>query len=205
MGLESAGLDVVSAISAVLSIVDAAIRTMKELYEARERQLNLSKVLATHYEELRNICQILGIVRQENALQIQALLEDLRQLEYHGRDLYTALQELGRERGQMKQFANQFLNGRKSLNDLAAIMANMSRAKDNISIKIQVVHVGLTNSIGDVVLVNCELVAKLDQKLQMALGPGKGLKLAELVQHKKRDSKCHITRHLATESLEEVG
>lgn len=169
--------------------MDVVIRTMKDLYDARERQIALSKVLSTHYQELNNIRQILRVVQQEKVLQVQDMVEDLEQLRLHGISLNTFLQELGKERGQIKQYANQFFNGKRSLEDLADMMASMGRAKANLSIKIQVVHVGLTRSVGDVVVVNCEMVEELDRKLQKLFGQGQGLRLAELLQHKKRHSK----------------
>lgn len=183
---QSAGIDVLSAVSAVISTLDIVIRTIKELYDARERQQNLSKVLKTHEQEIYNIRQILRVVKQETVLQTVALVEDLEQLQLHGENLGTSLEQYGKDRGQIKQYANQLFNGKRQIDDLAEIMANMSHAKANLNIKIQVVHVGLTRSVGNIVVVNCEMVERLDRKLQKIFGEGQGLKLAELLRHKQR-------------------
>lgn len=166
--------------------MDIVIRTTKELYDARARQIDLPKVLETHHKELESIKQVLKIVQQEKALQVPDMYEDLCQLQTLGMRLSNYLLALRREKGQIKQYTNQILNGKKIQSDLADIMANMSRVKANLGVKIQVVHVGLTRSVGNIVVVNCELVEELDQKLQKLLGQGHGLKLAGLLQHKKR-------------------
>lgn len=162
---------------------------MKDLYDARERQQNLSKVLQAHEQEIDNIIQILKVVKQEPVLQVATMMEDLEQLKLHGRSLRTCLEEYGKERGQLKQYANQLFNGKRNIDDLATIMASMSHAKANLNIKIQVVHVGLTRAVGDGVVVSCELVDSLDRKLQRLFGEGKGLKLAQLLRHKQPNSK----------------
>lgn len=174
----------------MISTLDIVIRTMKQVYDAHERQQNISKVLQIHEEELYNIRQILKVVRQEEVLQVVAILEDLKQLRMLGGKLEVSLKQYGKDssRGQVKQFANQLLNGRKLVDDLGVIMGSMSRAKANLHIKIQVVHIGLTSAFGGFVVVNCERVEMLDQKLQKLLGQGKGLKLAELLRHKPRRS-----------------
>lgn len=183
---QSAGIDIFSAVSAAISTLDFVINTMKGLYDARERQQNLSKVLKTHEQELYNIRQILNVVQQETVLQTVDLIEDLEQLQLHGENLGTSLDQYGKDRGQIQQYANQLFNGKRQIDDLAEIMANMSRAKANLNIKIQVVHVGLTRSVGNTAVVNCEMVERLDRKLQKLFAEGQGLKIAEVLGHKQR-------------------
>lgn len=175
-----------SAVATAISTLDLVIRTIRELYDARERQQNLSKTLLAHEQELDSIQQILWVVKHEKVLQVVAIMDDLEQLRLHGFSLHTALQQYGKERGQFKQYANQFFNGKRIIEDLAGIMASMTRAKANLSMNIQVVHVGLTQAVGDVVVVNCALVESLDRKLQDVFGVGKGLKLAGLLHQKQR-------------------
>ncbi|KAJ4393890.1 hypothetical protein N0V93_003106 [Gnomoniopsis smithogilvyi] len=167
---------------------------MRGLYDARERQQNLSKLLQTHEQELENIREILYVVGREPILQVTTMIGDLEQLRLHGQSLHTYLQEYGKDRGQIKQYATQFFNGKRNIDEIAAVMASMSRAKANLNIKIQVIHVGLTQSVGDVVVVNCERVESLDRKLQTLFGEGKGLKLAELLRHKqpRGDGTVHL-------------
>lgn len=192
------GIDVFSAVATVISTLDVVIRVMKDLYDARERQQNLSKVLHSHEQEIDNIMQILKVVEREPVLQVATMMEDLEQLRLHGQSLCSCLQEYGKDRGQIKQYANQLFNGKRNIDELAAIMASMSHAKANLNIKIQVVHVGLTRSVGDVVVVNCELVESLDRKLQELFGEGKGLKLAELLRHKQPNSTSMKTLAIAS-------
>lgn len=203
---KSAGIDVLSAVATVISTLDVVIRAMKTLYDARERQMSLPRVLAAHRQELLNIRQILLVVRKEKILQVPTMLEDLEQLATHGRSLDLALQALSKERGPIKQYANQFFNGKRGLEGLADIMQSMDRAKANLSIKIQLVHIGLTHSVGDVVVVNCEMVEELDRKLQVLFGQGKGLRLAEMLQHRKRHSMySHIIHRLSMRCVHEVS
>ncbi|KAI3394131.1 hypothetical protein diail_3184 [Diaporthe ilicicola] len=179
-------INVLSAIATVISTIDVVIRGMQELYMARERHQDVPKVMSAHCEELYNIKQILKVVQQEKVLRLGSIIEDLEQLYLHGNQLQRSLQKLGKERGQLQGIAHQLLYGQRSLDELNEIMGKVGRAKANISLKIQVVHVGLTRSLGDVVLVNCEVVEALDKKLQELLGEGNGLKIAELLQSHER-------------------
>lgn len=160
----------------LIQTLDVVISTIKGLYEARERQLSLSNILSAHNQELIHIRQIVKAVEKEKALQISDILDELKQLDKDGKKLQAALQELGRERSQIKQYARQVLNGQKSLAELASIMVSLSRTKDNLHLKIQIAHVSLTRSSGTVIYVNCKMVERL-------FGQCKGLQHSERLQN----------------------
>lgn len=60
--------------------MDVVIRVMKDLYDACERQQNLSKVFHSHEQEIDNIVQILKVIERESVLQVATMMEDLKKL-----------------------------------------------------------------------------------------------------------------------------
>lgn len=47
---------------------------MKDLYDACERQQNLSKVFHSHEQEIDNIVQILKVIERESVLQVATMM-----------------------------------------------------------------------------------------------------------------------------------
>lgn len=192
---QSDPVGVLSAIATVISIIDVLGRGMHELYMARERHQDVPKVMSSHCEELFNIKNILHVVQQQEILQLGSILEDLDQLHQHGKNLQRTLRKFGKERGQFQGLAHQLLHGKRSLDELNEIMGKLGRAKANISLKIQVAHVGLTRSLGEVIVVNCERTEALGMKLEELLNAGNGsriagLRIAGLLQSNERHSEC---------------
>lgn len=76
----------------------------------------------------------------------------------------------------------QLIRGPRDNARLNGIMHDLHLAKGSLILKIQVAHVGLTRSVGDAVLVNCEIVERVNAVLQQILGEGKGLRIADLLR-----------------------
>jgi hypothetical protein len=65
---------------------------------------------------------------------------------------------------------------------LADIMNELSRAKSNLGLRLQVANVGLTRTVENTITANAEVVSRIDLLLQQEFGKGQGLKIAELLR-----------------------
>ncbi|KUI67681.1 hypothetical protein VM1G_03592 [Cytospora mali] len=175
------GLDVFSLAVNVVTIVETVIRLLAALQKAQERQNDLPRLLDAHSRELQNTKQIVNIVMDEEALHIDTIVSDLTEIDGYGTKLKDCLLKLQKERTPLKQYTHQLLKGSKNMSKLSGIMDGLNIAKGNLILKIQVAHVGMTRAYGNAVLVNCEIVERVNALLQQILGEGKGLKIADLI------------------------
>ncbi|ROW03729.1 hypothetical protein VMCG_05338 [Cytospora schulzeri] len=177
------GLDVVSLAVNVVTIVETVIKLLAALQRAQERQNDLPKLLAVHSKELQNTKQIVNIVLSEEALHIDTIVSDLTDIDGYGTKLKDCLVKLAKERTAFQQYTHQLLKGSKNIAKLSGIMSGLNLAKGSLILKIQVAHVGLTRAYGNAVLVNCEIVERVNTLLQQILGEGEGLRIADLLRN----------------------
>lgn len=166
-----------------MAVVETVIRLFGALQKAQERQNDLPKLLETHRKELQNTKQIVNIVLNEEALHIDTVVSDLTDIDSYGTILKDYLIKLAKERTALQQYTRQLIRGPRDSAKLNGMMHDLQLAKGSLILKIQVAHVGLTRSVGDAVLVNCEIVERVNELLQQILGEGKGLKIADLLRN----------------------
>lgn len=163
--------------------METVIKLLAALQKAQERQNDLPKLLAAHGRELQNTKQIVDIVLSEEALHIDTIVSDLTDIDGYGTKLKECLEKLAKERTAFQQYTHQLLKGSKGISELSSIMTGLNLAKGSLVLKVQVAHVGLTRAYGNAVLVNCEIVERVNALLQQILGEGKGLKIADLLRN----------------------
>lgn len=94
---------------------------------------------------------------------------------------------------QMRQIAHQLIKGSKEQQKLDEMKSALLVAKSDLSLYVQVAHVGLTR-VASEAFVNAILVERIDHLLQMRLGEGKGLQIAALIKQRPRSRKQNIHR-----------
>lgn len=92
---------------------------------------------------------------------------------------------------QMRQIAHQLIKGSKEQQKLDEMKSALLVAKSDLSLYVQVAHVGLTR-VASEAFVNAILVERIDHLLQMRLGEGKGLQIAALIKQRPRSCKQNI-------------
>lgn len=176
------GLDVISLAVNVMTIVDTVIKLLADLQKAYERQAELPNILEAHRKELRNTRAIVDIVMKENALQIHAIVSDLKDIDDYGNRLRECLDNLSKDRSLIQQYTHQLFKGSKKMAQLSDIMQGLSLSRGNLVLKIQVAHVGLTRAYGNALLVNQKIVEHVNELLQKVLGHGNDLKITEVLR-----------------------
>ena len=96
-----------------------------------------------------------------------------------------------RDKGMVRQLAHQFVHGTKEEETLADIMANLDRAKADLSLRVQLANVGLTRMVHNTVLANVEVINRIDRMLAEVLGESHGLKLAGLIENMHLQGSCN--------------
>ncbi|CZT06718.1 uncharacterized protein RAG0_12384 [Rhynchosporium agropyri] len=123
------------------------------------------------------------IIREEDALQTALVALELENIEGVTRMLVQYLRDLNPgSKGHMRQIAHHFIHGTKEEEKLAVIMSDFSRTKFNLSLRVQLANVGLTQMVQNTVIANVEVVNRIDRRLGEVAGGTYGLKLACLVK-----------------------
>ncbi|KAI9730889.1 MAG: hypothetical protein M1834_005607 [Cirrosporium novae-zelandiae] len=177
------GLEVLGAASAALALLESALRIIGHVRKAYRRQKNFTTVLDRHNHELKDIKTIIAVTEHEKALRTEAVTSELIKIKAIGQRLVDHLNTLApQDKRIMRQFTDQLINGSKNETILANVMDELSRAKSNLSLYIQVANVGLTCTVEGIFIVNAIAVSRIDSLVQQILGQGQGLEIAEFLR-----------------------
>ena len=175
--------EILGAASAANNLLETAIRIIRRLRQAYDRQKEFAGVLATHVQELQNIERIIKIVRQEGCLQTDNIKSELHQVQNAGNELVAWLRKVEQDsKSPVKQFSHQLMHGSKDERALNDIMTKLSRVKSNLFLHIQVAAVGVSSTFGEAIVANTEVIHRIDRTLQQIMGVGQGLKIAQLLR-----------------------
>jgi ATP phosphoribosyltransferase regulatory subunit HisZ len=160
--------------------------------KAYERHQNLTAALDKYVLEIDSVNAIVSTIVDEDALQTASVASELTKLCTVGTKLMKCLKELDPgDKGIVRQLAHQLVHGTKEEETLADIMADLDRAKADLSLRVQLANVGLTRMVHDTVLANIEVINRIDRLLAEVLGEGHGLKLAGLLEDMHPQGSCN--------------
>jgi hypothetical protein len=168
----------------VVQLLETAISVMGCLRRALERREELVTVLEKHDLELKNLKSLVQTVQNEDDLRTDPAIDlELEKLKTIEGDLVNHLHQIDPEgKGKVQQFTHQLFHGSKEERKLANIMNGLSRAKLDLSFRVQVASVGVIRDVGAAVFVNAETINRIDRCLRNLLGEGKGLRIAKLLR-----------------------
>ncbi|KAK1144194.1 hypothetical protein N8T08_005607 [Aspergillus melleus] len=182
------GAEILGVASAALGLLEMAVTLVERVRNAHARQKELAAVLESYRHEIHMTTCIVNIVKNEEALQTAGVASSLVEINKIGVRMKEFLETLQpAERGTLRQFAHQLVRGSDDDSRLRTFMNQLIRAKLDLSLKIQVANVGLTRSVGDRMVVNVATIDRIDSLLQSTFGEGKGLKIANLINHQVPD------------------
>jgi hypothetical protein len=170
--------------------LESAISLVRQAREAHQRQKELSTLLDRHQHELEITRNIIQMVKDEEALHTAGVASELVELDKVAGRLVAALGNLRSNRGRVAQFFHQLVLGEKDEGDLTRLMAELERAKSNLGLRICVAQVGLTRGLDETLVVNTNMVERIDAAVQSVLGEGKGLEIAKAVRDRPTNGAC---------------
>ncbi|KAI9657107.1 MAG: hypothetical protein M1821_003273 [Bathelium mastoideum] len=188
--------EVLGVVSAVNQLLETAIRLINRLRKAYERQKDLAGVLDSHLQELSSIRTITKIIEDETALQTANVSATLERLKSTENTMIAWLRSVDPgKKGSIQQFSHQLVHGSKDLRNLADIMNDLLRVKADLCMNIHVAHVGVTRTVGNIVVANSEVIHRIDQRLIQIFGPQGGLRIARLLKDRspEDDGSVHLS------------
>jgi hypothetical protein len=188
-------LAVFAAIQATTQLVEQAFRIVDRLRRACSRQKALAEVLTRHRSELESIKAIIGIIDDEEDLQIATVATELVRLQAVQVKLAELLENLDpKMTSKMNQIAHQLTSGSADEKKLGAIMDELVQVKAMLVLRIQVAHVGVIRTIGKEAVVNAEAIRRIDEYLREHVDNCEGLRIAKLLKGRRPSSECLAAR-----------
>ncbi|RYN23068.1 hypothetical protein AA0119_g5795 [Alternaria tenuissima] len=177
---------VLAAIQATTQLVEQAFRIVDRLRKAHSRQKALADVLTRHRSELESIKAIIGIIDDEEDLQIPTVATELVRLQGVQVRLAELLENLDpKMTSKMNQIARQLTSGSADEKKLGDIMDELVQVKTMLVLRIQVAHVGVIRTIGKEAVVNAEAIQRIDEYLREHVHNCEGLKIAKLLKGRR--------------------
>ncbi|KAI4673641.1 uncharacterized protein J4E88_008697 [Alternaria novae-zelandiae] len=176
-------LAVFAAIQATTQLVEQAFRIFDRLRRANARQKALAEVLARHRSELESIKTIIGIIDDEEDLQIPTVATELVRLQAVQNKLAELLETLDpKTASKVNQLARQLVHGSADEKKLGSIMDELVQVKTLLILRIQVAHIGVIRTIGKEAVVNAEVIKRIDAFLREHIPNCEGLRIARLLK-----------------------
>lgn len=176
-------LAVFAAIQATTQLVEQAFRIFDRLRRANARQKALAEVLARHRRELESIKTIIGIIDDEEDLQIPTVATELVQLQAVQNKLAELLEKLDpKTASKVNQLARQLVHGSADEKKLGTIMDELVQVKTLLILRIQVAQIGVIRTIGKEAVVNAEVIKRIDACLREHIPNCEGLRIARLLK-----------------------
>jgi len=176
-------LAVFAAIQATTQLVEQAFRIFDRLRRANARQKALAEVLARHRRELESIKTIIGIIDDEEDLQIPTVATELVQLQAVQNKLAELLETLDpKTASKVNQLARQLVHGSADEKKLGTIMDELVQVKTLLILRIQVAQIGVIRTIGKEAVVNAEVIKRIDACLREHIPNCEGLRIARLLK-----------------------
>lgn len=121
---------------------------------------------------MQNLQRTLNLVQQQQDLQTSSLLEQVDTIDVIVRELTASLAKLGMRisKSSIKRHFHALICGPQEAKELATIMRRLDSAHDQLSTRIQIVHVGLTRQFSDQWDATLPIIHRMDENFQTVLG-----------------------------------
>jgi len=170
-------------------LLEQAIQLFERIRDAHERQKGLPELIGKYLAEVTQTKSIVELVRNEKDLKTPSVGGAMNRLDSVGETLLDHLFKISTTKGPVQDFFHQLVSGKKGEDKLESIMKDLGNAKMNLSIQIQVAHVGLIEGVGQAVQVNITAVKEMNKMLIETLGSGHVLRISQLLERKSPNGK----------------
>jgi hypothetical protein len=184
--------DIVGTASAVAGLIGEAITLIQLIQAARERIKGASTTLNNVSSQLNAVSKSLSLVKNEPRLQEPAVDEQVQQVVAITEELdlfFKDLEARQKKGGALKLF-HALKEGDKDDKKLTGIMTRLSDARGELSLRISVVHVGITGNIDDGFRVATDVVMEINDRVSQVLG--RQLVLAERLENRQLATTCEF-------------
>lgn len=179
-----------SAVQATTQLVEQAFRVLARLRKAYERQKNLISMLTRHENELNSIKTIIGIIDDEEDLQIVTVNAELRRMEEVQKKLAKLLERLDpKTKSRANQVARQLVQGSTDEKNLSSVMEELAQVKATLLLRIQVAQVGVIRTMHKEHVANTMVIQRIDRCLRENVQECKGLRIARLLKNRRLSGK----------------
>ena len=179
-----------SAVQATTQLVEQAFRVLARLRKAYERQKNLISMLTRHENELNSIKTIIGIIDDEEDLQIVTVNAELRRMEEVQKKLAKLLERLDpKTKSRANQVARQLVQGSTDEKNLSSVMEELAQVKATLLLRIQVAQVGVIRTMHKEHVANAMVIQRIDRYLRENVQECKGLRIARLLKNRRLSGK----------------
>ncbi|RGP63045.1 hypothetical protein FSPOR_8845 [Fusarium sporotrichioides] len=184
----------------VVSLIDAALRIVKEVRKARHRVSELPTTLDHVSKQLNSIEESLTLVREERNLQnlaIEQQLQTIAQVAEELRQFYDRL-SLVQQRSSTSKFDRSLRVCDREEKDLEGILKRLNTANIELTTRIIVAHVGVVGNFQDGLRVAYDVLAETNSNVQRVLG----VNMALWQRIENRDRAIDGTVHVDAADLE---
>ncbi|KAI5457340.1 hypothetical protein BGZ63DRAFT_428057 [Mariannaea sp. PMI_226] len=178
---------------AATATIDQSLRLIHRVTAAIDNHKNGNKRLEFLCQDLSSTTEVIKLVQALEDLWTKGVLKSLNNMLKHAQELELHVLSVKKKSStghSFRQMAYQFMSGPGELERTNKMVAELMTLKATLILQIQVAHVGLTvgkDQEKQNHFVNSVILHKVNEAVEMKLGKGKGLKIAEVLQGKKPD------------------
>ncbi|WDK12598.1 hypothetical protein CGRA01v4_03878 [Colletotrichum graminicola] len=152
--------------------------------------------------DVKSTLAVLELLAAEPELRQNHVNKAAHRVAKSGRDLYSLIENLkdkSQNGGGFHKFMDQLRHGPGEQQKLETSRRELGESKTTLILALQMAQVGLIKLMGKGdIIVNVEVVTKVDQRVQSCPGLEEGLRLAKLLPHRAWEDekgKLHLTDH----------
>lgn len=178
-------MDGFSSATAVIGLLDAAIRGLGRLRTAYVRVKDAPKVFDAHTCELEEIKSLVAIVEDEPYLQSANVCAGVDKLKTIQEKLMSSLKTMEKgSKNAMAQFSHKLFHGSREEEQLSGVMKELCGARMNILLHIQLCLVGVKRDNDNKVIAKLDEIMEINAVLVKALGDSYSLRIAVLLKNR---------------------
>jgi hypothetical protein len=204
-------IDPVGALAAATATIDQSLKLIRRVSTAIEIHKNVSKDLEFICNDLSSITQVIELVEAIEQIRTKGVLKSLVNMLKCAKRLDDHVQQVmkkSRTGSSFRRVTQHFITGPEELEHINKMVTELTTLKATLILQIQVAHVGLVVPNDQDRRKNPQCTHMLDslilhhvnQRVELRLGKGQGLKIAEVLRGKSPDD--HGMIHLSQEEYE---
>lgn len=129
------------------------------------------KLLEDHFKQLKDLMSIVRLVEEEKVLQTAEIGEQLIRVQEIAQELQKYLECMTtlQKKSTVRQYLRNIGTGEQKEKELRGIMDRLAQAKTDLSMRIQLAHVGLSGTLRDGFVTFLPTIQRIDQSVQRVL------------------------------------